>query len=81
MLTCQELTELVTDYVEGRMPLLRRAEFQFHLGICKHCRAYLKQMRATVHSLPHLPVEIMPPDVKAELLKRFASMKPPTRNP
>ncbi len=79
MLTCQQLTELVTEYLEGRMSLWRRAQFQMHLGMCKHCRAYLHQMRTTIRTLGSLPQEQMSADIKAELLKRFRSMAPPER--
>lgn len=76
MLTCQALTEIVTDYVEGRMSFWSRLQVQMHLGMCRHCRAYLRQMRETVVVLGHLPAEPMPPDVKTELMKRFAAMAP-----
>lgn len=75
MLTCRELTETITDYLEGRMPLLRRLEFQLHLGMCGNCRAYLQQIRSTVRLLGRLPDEPMPDDVAAELLQRFTNWK------
>ncbi len=80
MLSCRELTEIVTDYAEGRMSFWRRLEVQIHLGMCHPCRAYLRQMRLAATTVGQLPPEPMPPDVKAELLKRFAAMKaaPPT---
>ena len=79
MLTCQQLTELVTEYLEGRMSFWQRARFQMHLGMCRHCRAYVAQMRVTIHTLGHLPEETIPEDLKAELLSRFSSMAPPER--
>ena len=73
MLTCKEITELVTDYLEGRMSLADRMRFQMHIGMCKHCRAYLKQMKATVTVLGQVPDDAeMPDDVRDELRKRFA---------
>ncbi|MEO8601069.1 MAG: zf-HC2 domain-containing protein [bacterium] len=77
MLTCQQLTELVTEYLEGRMSLWRRLQVQMHLGMCRHCRAYLHQMKTTVRTLGRLPQEQMPADIKAELLERFGRMAPP----
>lgn len=41
MLTCRHLTELVTDYVEGRMPFWQRARLQLHLGMCRHVHVVL----------------------------------------
>ena len=81
MLTCRELTPTITDYLEGRMPLMRRLKFQFHLGICVGCRAYLRQVRATVRVLGRLPDEPMPTDVAAELLHRFRNWKAGDRRP
>ncbi|MBI5607907.1 MAG: zf-HC2 domain-containing protein [Deltaproteobacteria bacterium] len=73
MMTCAQLTELVTDYAEGRLPWRQRIVFQLHLGMCGHCRRYLQQVRQTVRLTGQLPPEPMPPATKAELLDRFAS--------
>ncbi len=75
MLTCKEITELVTDFLEGRLSLVQRLRFQFHLGMCRHCRAYLRQMRITVRALGLLPSEPAPPEVSEELLRRFRNWK------
>ncbi|MBL0215396.1 MAG: zf-HC2 domain-containing protein [Myxococcales bacterium] len=71
MLTCRQLTELVTDHLEGTMSLGNRLRFQMHLGMCKHCRAYLRQMKMTIETLGHLPTEPMPEGIRTELLQRF----------
>ncbi len=74
MLTCRQITELVTEYVEGKMPLGRRIRFQMHLGMCRHCRRYLSQMRTTIRALGFLdPTSI--PEVPDELLQRFTTWK------
>jgi predicted anti-sigma-YlaC factor YlaD len=75
MLTCQELTELVTDYLEGRQSLGQRLRFEIHLGMCRHCRAYLRQMKETVHALGGLPNDEIPSDVSEQLLSRFRTWK------
>jgi anti-sigma factor RsiW len=76
MLTCQQLTEIVTDYLEGRMSFTDRMRFQMHLGMCKHCRAYLRQMKAIVKTLGRLPAEPIPDEVRDELLAQFRKMQP-----
>lgn len=74
MLTCNQITELVTDYLEGQMRVMDRIRFHFHLGMCTHCRAYLRQMKATVGALGRIPDEFeLPPSVRDELDKRFAN--------
>ena len=71
MLTCKELTEVVTDYLEGRMSFMQRLSFQMHLGMCKHCRAYLRSIRMSIQTLGRLPDAPPPPEVRDELLRRF----------
>lgn len=75
MLTCKELTELVTEYLEGRLSCSERLRFQLHLGICRNCRAYLRQMKLTVRALGKLPEEGIPPELREELLHRFRHWK------
>lgn len=76
MLTCRELTELVTDYVEGRLSLGQRLRFELHIGLCSHCRAYLRQMKHTIQALGKLPEESVPPEAMNRLLQRFCDWKP-----
>ena len=75
MLTCKELTALVTEYLEGRMSLEERLEFQKHAGLCRDCRNYLDQMKVTVEMLGEVPADPIPDDMMAELLAHFDSWK------
>ena len=75
MLSCREITELVTEYVEGALSLTDRLRFQFHIGMCRHCRAYLRQMKLTAKALGHLPEPELPPELESELLRRFEGWK------
>jgi predicted anti-sigma-YlaC factor YlaD len=75
MLVCRDVTELVTDFVEGRMSFWDRLRFQLHVGMCRHCREYVRQMRTTRRVTAGLPAEPPSPEVEAELLRRFASWK------
>lgn len=75
MLTCAEVTELVTSYLEGEMAWRRRVAFRLHLGWCRHCRAYLRQMRSTVRVLGRVPDEPIPTEVRDELARRLAAMR------
>ena len=75
MLTCRELTELISDHLEGRLSFAQRVRFQLHLGICPHCRAYLRQMRQTLRVIGRLSAEGPPADVREELLARFRYWK------
>lgn len=75
MLTCREITELVTDHLEGRLSFMERVRFQLHVGMCRHCRAYLRQMKATIRALARLSLESVPPELSDELLRRFRTWK------
>ena len=47
-LSCQELVELVTEYLEGTLPAAERARFDAHVLECPGCELYLEQFRATI---------------------------------
>ena len=70
-LSCRELVELVTDYLEGVLSEEERARFEDHIGLCTGCRVYLEQMRQTISLLGHLPEEALSPDAERELLEAF----------
>jgi len=76
MITCQQITSLVTAYLEGHLSPWNRLRFQLHLGICRHCRRYLRQMRTTIATLGRLPPDPVPQPVMDELLARFRSWNP-----
>lgn len=71
MLTCQQITEVATDYVEGTTSYARRVSVWMHLAMCKRCREYLRQYRLTIATLGQLPEEPPPPECREELLRRF----------
>jgi predicted anti-sigma-YlaC factor YlaD len=75
MLTCRELTELVTDYLERRLSLADRLRFEMHLGMCSHCRAYLRQMKQTIRTLGTIGEQDIPDDMSQRLLARFREWK------
>jgi anti-sigma factor RsiW len=70
-LTCQELVEVVTDYLEGSMPAGRRLLFEEHLAFCDWCQTYLEQMRATIRLTGTLEEEDLTPEARAALLDVF----------
>ena len=70
-LPCQELVELVTYYLEDRLPAAERRRFDAHLQGCSGCRTYLEQMRLTLRALGSLPAEAIEPAMKERLLSTF----------
>jgi anti-sigma factor RsiW len=71
MITCQEMVELVTDYLEGRLDARQRARFEEHLGECEPCVTYVDQMRMTIDALGRIPLESISPETERELLTAF----------
>ncbi len=70
-ITCQELTDVLTDYLEGATPPEERAAFEAHLALCEGCVHYLTQMRQTMSRSAQLHpahVEATAPD---DLLAAF----------
>jgi anti-sigma factor RsiW len=74
-LTCREMVELVTEYLEGAMPPRERGIFEAHLSVCPGCTAYLDQMRQTIQALGKLTEETIAPQARDELLKAFRDWK------
>lgn len=70
-LTCREIVELVTDYLEGSLSLSDSRRFDEHLTTCPYCRIYLDQMRQTIRTLGHLPEEAISPTALEALLDSF----------
>jgi anti-sigma factor RsiW len=70
-LSCRELVELVTDYLEGALTEEERLRFEEHIDRCGGCRIYLEQIRQTIAVLGHLPVDGLSPDAERELLEAF----------
>ena len=85
-LTCQELVELVTDYLEGALSARERERFDAHLLDCDECPIYLEQIRMTIRAVGTLTEQRMSQSAKDDLLQRFSAWKqvhaePPTRKP
>jgi anti-sigma factor RsiW len=74
-LTCKELVELVTDYLEGALPPAERVRFETHLVSCRGCANYLDQMRRTLDAVGALSEEAIDPDARDAFLEAFRSWK------
>jgi len=70
-LSCKELVELVTEYLENSLPLGEKAQFEAHLAVCPGCQTYLEQMRQTLHAVGHLTEESLDPTTRDALLALF----------
>ena len=70
-ISCQEVVEIVTDYLEGQLDEAIRTELEAHLALCPGCDLYLDQMRATIDELGHVPVESLSEQAQSDLMSAF----------
>jgi predicted anti-sigma-YlaC factor YlaD len=59
-LSCREVTELVTDNLEGALTPATRVSFEEHMSSCEGCRIFAEQIEHTVAVLRMLPHEAGP---------------------
>ncbi|HRD59526.1 MAG TPA: zf-HC2 domain-containing protein [Nocardioides sp.] len=74
-LSCQELVELVTDYLEDALDDGTRARFELHVGLCHGCAAYLGQMEETATRLGSIPVDSLSTEATSTLLDAFRGFR------
>ncbi|MDE3181233.1 MAG: zf-HC2 domain-containing protein [Acidobacteriota bacterium] len=49
-MTCRDLEDQTTEYLEGALSPPARLEFEVHLAVCPECRARLDEMRALIET-------------------------------
>jgi predicted anti-sigma-YlaC factor YlaD len=74
-MTCHELVELVTEYLEDAMAASDRQRLEQHLSGCGPCRRYLDQMRRTIQAVGQLHEEAIAPAARDDLLTVFRAWK------
>ena len=74
-LDCNEVVEIVTDYIEGAMDNETARAFERHLDLCEGCANYLDQMRETIRLTGTLRVDDLMPEARAELIEAFRGWK------
>jgi anti-sigma factor RsiW len=70
-LTCVELVELVTDYLEDALSPSEHARFERHLRACEHCTRYVEEMRTTITLVGRIEEDDLSAEAKSELLEAF----------
>jgi anti-sigma factor RsiW len=75
-LACQEVVELISDYLEDALTTRGRRRLEHHLAGCPHCSAYLAQMRETLRLTGRLTPEDLSPEMTeefSEIFRRWSS--------
>ena len=70
-ITCKEVVELVTDYLERALPADEMTLFEQHINFCDGCIVYVEQMRSTVATVGRVREEDVPPEAKDRLMAAF----------
>jgi anti-sigma factor RsiW len=74
-ISCQEVVELVTDYVEGALDADETSLFEQHLNFCDGCVWYVDEMRTTIATVGRVEEEEVPPDARDRLMAAFRDWK------
>jgi Putative zinc-finger len=74
-LTCRQLVELVTEYLEGTLTPGERDRFEQHVILCDGCAFYLDQMRTTIAVTGSLTEDSVTPEAQESLLRVFRDWK------
>lgn len=70
-MSCRELVDVITDYLEGTMAAADRARFEAHLTECPYCVNYLDQMRETIATLGELTEDSISAETRMQLVEAF----------
>jgi len=74
-MTCKELVELVTEYIEGTLPDDVRMRVEGHLTGCDGCTNYIEQMRQTIQLTGQIREEDLSAEQRDDLLKLFRNWR------
>jgi anti-sigma factor RsiW len=71
---CDEVVEIITDYLEGALDPATVTELEAHLALCPGCAEYLAQMRHTLRTVGSVPLDTLSERARAELLDAFRDL-------
>ncbi len=63
-MTCQELIDFLTDYLDGQLPLRQRVAFELHLTLCSECRDYLHNFKTAIEATKQACCESQAPKIE-----------------
>ena len=74
-ITCQEVVELVTDYLDGALSPDMTSLFEQHLNFCEGCVWYVGELRTTVAAVGRIQEEDVPEHTREQLVAAFRDWK------
>jgi predicted anti-sigma-YlaC factor YlaD len=73
-LTCQDVTEGTSEFLDDRLPLIRKVRMSLHLASCVHCRTYIQQIALLSETSRLLPQAVPSPFNRLRLRRHFLSL-------
>lgn len=67
MITCKELAELISDYIDGSLDPSISNDFDSHIEGCIDCHAFLKTYKKTTSLSHQLSCEEIPKELRDRL--------------
>ena len=74
-MTCKEVVEIVSAYLEDALSARDRARFEAHLAGCAGCTTYVEQMREIIRLTGMLTEEQVPTEHRERLRQAFRDWK------
>ncbi len=68
---CQELVEVLTDFLDGTLGAHDRARLEAHLAVCDDCQVYLEQFKTTIVLVDNAKAPEMSSELRNNLLRAF----------
>jgi predicted anti-sigma-YlaC factor YlaD len=68
-MTCREMVEHLSDYIDGDLDAALRRVIDEHKGECPPCRAFVRTLALTVQTVRTLPREPLPAGLRRSLLE------------
>lgn len=54
MLTCREVVDQADQLIAGELNRRQQLAMKVHLLMCRHCRRYVRQLRALLQAIPFM---------------------------
>ena len=74
--SCQEMIEVVTNYLDDALPPDEQQRFERHLSYCAGCNTYVDQIRETIRQTGMVPrEESLRPALREQIVAQFRNWK------
>ena len=77
VLSCREIVEMVTDYLEGDLDADTTTALEAHLDLCPGCVRYVEQISETVTTLGDVSSDNLSTEAQAGLIEAFRDFRRP----